>query len=159
MYTSIIENKEIMSLLKNDKENYETNCLILNSVKDIPYEKQLELARGLLLKDKLSKSELNKENYELNRKRRLEQQKKRDNEIGKCPYCKVSMKKGSIQKHKLSKKCIETYERINGECVLVKCNLCNLMIKDLLIDKHRNGVKCLERQEIFNEMKVFQNGK
>ena len=59
MYTNIIENEGIMSMLKADVENYESNCYILNAVRNLPYEQQLVIAKGLLLKDKEIKSRKN----------------------------------------------------------------------------------------------------
>ena len=152
MYTSIIENEEMMSMLKRDKENYEVNCMILKQIRNQPYEKQLIVANAIIENDKTRKSRINKENYEMNRTRRLEEQKKRDAQLGACPLCNMEMKKGLIQRHKLTKKCIEWYEAQYGEIKKVKCNLCNMKVKDVLINRHKNSKKCLERQQVIKDM-------
>jgi hypothetical protein len=152
MYSSIIENEEIMANLKSDKENYEVNCIILKQIRNQPYESQLVVANALMANDRVTKSRINKENYEKNRTRRLEEQKKRDNEIGECPNCNMRMKKGLIQKHKNTKKCIDWYETQYGEIEKVKCELCKLSVKFVLLNKHENSKKCLDRQELLKEL-------
>ena len=45
MYTCIEDNKEIMTMLRRNKESLEANCIVLKAVSGLPYEKQLEITK------------------------------------------------------------------------------------------------------------------
>mgnify|MGYP001626717460 FL=1 len=152
MYTCIEDNKEIMTMLRRNKESLEANCYVLKAVRNEPYEKQLEIAKGLLLNDKETKRRKNKEEYEANRLLRREEQRKRDNEMVECPYCDIKMKSCSLNKHKNNSICIEKQEELYGPMDKTKCDLCGLYVREVEVDRHKNSKKCSDRQELIRQL-------
>mgnify|MGYP003109983993 CR=1 FL=1 len=152
MYTCIEDNKEIMTLLRRNKESLEANCYVLKAVRNEPYEKQLEIAKGLLLNDKETKRRRNKEEYEANKVFRREEQMKRDNEMIQCPYCDVAIKAGSLFRHKNNRICIEKQEELYGPLDTTLCELCNLRVREVELDKHMDSKKCYDRQELIRQL-------
>ena len=152
MYTCIEDNNEIMTMLRRNKESLEANCYVLKAVRNEPYEKQLEIAKGLLLNDKETKRRKNKEEYEANRLLRREEQRKRDNEMVECPYCTIKMKSCCLNKHKNNSICIEKQEELYGPMDKTKCDLCGLYIREVEVDRHQNSKKCSDRQELIRQL-------
>ena len=152
MYSSIIENKEIMACLKSNIESYEANCIVLNAVRKLPYEEQLVIAKGLLFNDKQTKSRKNKEEYEANKTNRQEKARKNGEELTQCLKCDMKMKKNVLQRHIGNRVCIKRQEELYGPLPLIKCVLCNFKVKEYEMDKHENSKKCLDRQELLNEL-------
>ena len=152
MYTSIEENEELMNSLRRNKDSLEANCYVLKAISNLPYEEQLVIAKGLLFNDTETKRRKNKEEYEANRIRRLEKQRERVNEMILCPYCDISIKSCSLQKHKNNSVCIEKQEELYGPLETTRCNLCELKIRIVELDKHKNNKKCLKRQELLKQL-------
>ena len=123
MYTSIEENEELMNSLRRNKDSLEANCYVLKAISNLPYEEQLVIAKGLLFNDTETKRRKNKEEYEANRINRLEKQRERDNEMILCPYCDISIKSCSLQKHKNNSVCIEKQEELYGPLETTRCSL------------------------------------
>ena len=152
MYSSIIENKEIMACLKSNIESYEANCIVLRAVRKLSYEEQLVIAKGLLFNDKETKSRKNKEEYEANKINRQEKARKNGEELTQCLKCDMKMKKNVLHRHIGNRVCITRQEELYGPLPIIKCVLCNLKVKEYEMDKHENSKKCLDRQELLKEL-------
>ena len=154
MYNSIIDNDEVMSILRSDKENYEANCYILKAVSKEPYSKQLQIAKGLILNDKETKSRKNKEEYEANKTNRQEKARNRGEELTQCILCNMKMKKNVLQRHINNRRvCISKQEELYGLLPVVNCSLCKLKVRECELDRHENSRKCRERQGLLSKLR------